>query len=414
MSDRPAGPRRPPPEALVLGIDLEEVYFVFGEELQVAGTGLPPAHYDLVEAKARRVLDILIRLGQPVELVQTFEGITSRIHRAGDPLPRGLDLRGFAERTAHDERRLSALMGAIRDDLAKPDGVLYDVGVMATRLHLCLRLVIAAADRSSPEAERYWELYHRELGRVVPIVSMMLGALAASADAGRALDAQLYEALTRLAGYLKAWDGGSLSWCAEARQRLDRVFDMTGAMLRQPIGWSPAQPAGPPAAPPESTAARDAAATALDERRQRLMQRMERDPVAAETGLRQLLAECRRALGEGHPVTLLVQGNLCTALLVLGRHELAADLAYDLADAAERHLGTQSRYTANLQVHALFILAGSRPFQEAYDFTTARLRWLAQADPATLHPDLRGIQDRLFEIIGRPGRRPRGRRRRRG
>jgi len=221
--------QQPAPRAFLLGMDIEEVYMVFGEAIQLATGGLVPDHYDFIESKAGNVRDALLDLGCPHALIQRFERVAASIHRAGDPLVGGLE--ALAAATATGEAELGALMGEVRDELRPDDGRLYDLGVMLARLHLCLRIV-GMEDPGPPEM---MDLYGSELARTVPIVFDMVNRAEAENVIGGRMDPQLAELVRRLSEQIATWDGGSVDWSRATLVRLDRVFGAVGAVKRSPF-----------------------------------------------------------------------------------------------------------------------------------------------------------------------------------
>src|SRR5690349_14405631 len=106
--------------AFVLGLDIEEVYAIFGESIQVSmGGALNPAHYEDVERKAQRVRDALLEFSLPFELVEWFEAITATIYQTGDP--RAADLERVSEASRQAGENLSALMHEVREQLPPDD-----------------------------------------------------------------------------------------------------------------------------------------------------------------------------------------------------------------------------------------------------------------------------------------------------
>jgi hypothetical protein len=385
------------PSAFYLGLDIEEVYVIFGEGLQFGLGGLSPSHYDQIERKTQRVRDALLDFGCPVALVQRFETVASRVYRAGDP--RGADLARLGDESAQTAQMLSALMHEVPDHLGVDDAALYNLGVMVVRLHLCLRVLIPNEGIEEPPPVR--ELYKAELRRIVPIVRDFLAA--AEQAVTRTGSEQLSARLRSLAGQIEAWDGGSERWCQAARQRVDRVFAAVGALPRRPL--EPPSAPDDELSPEELEALVDAGVRAFEEARQHAQQLWSADDfVAAEQAQRALIEESRRRFGFNNPFTVSVRGDLAVTLVALERGDLAADLVYDLADDVERTFGQRHPTTAATHVHVLFILIATRSFDEVIRFRLSRLGWLREADPATLDPELAEIQRDLFELTGQPRR----------
>jgi hypothetical protein len=373
--------------AFMLGLDIEEVYAIFGESIQLMmGGALQPPHYDDVERKAQRVRDTLVELGSPFELVARFEAVTSKIYRAGDP--RAADLRRVRDESSEATRDLGALMHEVRHQLAPDDASLYDLGVMLARLHLCLRVLVPP--EGTPPIEMR-DLYAKELARVVPVVQDFL---VASADAvARAASPEFEERARSLALEIQAWDGGSEHWCRGTRERLDRLFAAAGLLPRTQ---------SPPRRGAEDV---EAGVRAFEEARAHAKELFEsRDFAAAERAQRALIEECRRRIGFDNPFTLSVRADLSFTLLALGQAELAVQEAYAFAEDAEQAFGERDPNTARTQIHALFVLMCTRNFEECIAFRTSRLGWLDRADPASLDPELAEVRRELLELTSGAGR----------
>ena len=383
MSSEPSQVAR----AFVLGLDIEEVYAIFGESIQLMmGGALQPGHYEDVERKALRVRDGLLELGSSFEFVARFEAFTSKIYRAGDP--RAADLRRVRDESIEAARGLSALMHEVRDDLPPDDAPLYDLGVMLARLHLCFRVLVPTEGTPSPEMR---ELYEEELARVVPVVESFL---VAGADAvARTSSPEFDERMRSLTREIQAWDGGSERWCQRTRERLERVFAAAGTLPR--LGG----------VPPPSDEDVEAGARALKEARAHAQELFaSRDFADAEREQRALIEECRRRIGYDNPFTLSVRADLCLTLLGLARPDLAVEEAYALADDAERAFGERDPNTARTQIHTLFILMCTRSFEECLDFSSSRLGWLERADPASLDDELAEVRREFLELTSGAGR----------
>ena len=373
--------------AFVLGLDIEEVYAIFGESIQLMmGGALQPGHYEDVERKAQRVRDALLKLGLPFEFVARFEAVTSRIYRAGDP--RAADLRRVRDESSEAARGLSALVHEVRDHLAPDDASLYDLGVMLARLHLCFRVLVPTEGTPSPEMR---DLYAKELARVVPVVE---GFLVAGADAvARTSSREFDERMRSLMLEIQTWDGGSERWCRRTRKRLERVFAAAGTLPR--LG-------GVPQRADEDV---EAGVRALKEARAHAQELFaSRDFAAGEREQRALIEECRRRIGYDNPFTLAVRADLSLTLLGLGQAPLAVEEAYALADDAERAFGERDPNTARTQIHTLFILMCTRSFDECLAFRSSHLGWLERADPASLDNELAEVRREFLELTSGAGR----------
>jgi hypothetical protein len=375
---------------LTLGMDIEEVYDVFGEGIIFHHVGLPLGSYEQLERQAQRARDAMLDLGCPPGLVQRFEAAAARVNRSGEPPPGGLEgLRLIVETTARD---LGNLMEEVRGHLAGGDAELYDLGVMLSRLGLCLR-VVGSPVPDDPMLVRYRETYLAELARVVPIVTEMV--LTVQGQLGDELEPALQQSLSRLDDHLARWDGGSHDWCRTASERTEEVFGSIGVVLgKVAVASSDTDQTTP--APDENLVPR------LRELRYRVYQLyLEGDLANAEKGQRLLIDDCRKTIGPRHELTLAVRNDLALTLLSLGRGDLAADRAYDVSEDAERFLGAREPASAREQIRTLFILMSTKEFDECIAFFQGKLSWLADAEPGELDPRLVDPRQELLKLIGR-------------
>jgi hypothetical protein len=383
VSDQPSSVAR----AFILGLDIEEVYAIFGESIQLRmGGALEPTHFENVERKAQRVRDALLELGSPFEVVARFEAVTSKIYRAGDP--RAADLRRVRDESLEAADDLSALMYDVREHLAPDDAPLYDLGVMLARLHLCFRVLVPTEGTPPPEMR---DLYAEELARVVPVVE---GFLVAGADAvARTSSREFDERVQSLTREIQAWDGGSEQWCRGTRVRLERVLAAAGVLPRLA------------SVPQPSDDDVEAGVRALMEARAGAQELFEsRDFSGAERAQRALIEECRRRIGYDNPFTLSVRADLTLTLLGLEQADLAVEEAYALADDAEQAFGERDPNTARTQIHTLFVLMCTRSFEECIAFSSSRLSWLDRVDPATLDHELAEVRREYLELTSGAGR----------
>jgi hypothetical protein len=301
---------------------------------------------------------------------------------------------GFREVVEIAGRELGQIMSDVRNVLREENAESYDVGVMLSRLSLCLRAVTASTAGLSAAMLEYRQVYATELIRVVPIVAGMIETVRRRPSWNDLPAPEVRRTVTELAGKLARWDGGSDAWCQEARIKAEEVFASFGAVEQTLI---PTPDAGEP---PVSTS--EEIVAQLRELRSRLYQLfLARDLGNAEKGQMLLIEDCRRHVGPLHELTLAVRNDLALTLLYQGRGDIAADRAYDVSADAERAWGDRDPATAREEVRTLFILMATKEFDECLRFSQ-KLDWLAQANPDELDPDLAETRRELLKMT-RPG-----------
>jgi len=368
------GPLSTSPEnAFGLGMDLEELYSIFGEHIQIASGGLDAPLFDVAERKLARARDVLLAFQVSFPVVQRVESVSSYLEHAGRAT---LDIAA----TNAVATEISSLMGDIRDELDAGVGSLYDCGVMAARLALCLRALRASSDRLTLDLQELAEIYRRELGRVAPILREMI----AVADQGKFLAPPAFRsALLTLGNHLDRYDGGSPEWRQSADVASDRVFESIAAIEVTGL--------------PPPTNDREDVVAALVARRSAAA--TDGEPLRSIAALRELLADCQQALGDDDHLTLGVYGDLAMTHVRTGQTTFGADLALDAAERSDRTHGRHHPGTAYLYVRA--VLARMADDRDAGTLLLRdRLGWLVTADPDALAPDLRVVRTHLFDLFG--------------
>ncbi|PSL45979.1 hypothetical protein B0I31_12610 [Saccharothrix carnea] len=330
------------PEALRLGIDIEELYFFFGEGERAylialgVGGGLPEGYANKVD----RVRTGLWSLPDGAGLV----------HRLDDLLgPAPTTTAAGAEGDQSLERLFDDLMHTLR--LALPDDAVpwYDLGVGLAKLHLCLEFT------QSPPPEPLRELhgiYLVELRRIVPVFAHTLLRLVRHASTASA-PTSLVRSISVLVDDIIAFDDGAPDWNRTTREHVDAVFTAIGMTYTES---NPLLLAVRRDAPTTDGPAPDPVAD-LDRRHAACREALlGHHPEAAEECLRGLLVTARRTVGPHDPRVFLIKSDLSLALLVLGRDPLCAELALDAVTEAVAHLGKHHRVTLAVAHGALWVL----------------------------------------------------------
>jgi hypothetical protein len=417
MTDTPMGrdlvPPVPPadepeiPDGLVLGIDLEELYFFVGEGQRTlyVGLGLGTDIRALDANKLDRIRTVFWSLPDGAHLVRQIDDIVDQMSTSV-AAPTNVDrvaeetLRLEREETLRLERLLDGLMATVRQALPDDATYWYDLGVFLARLHMCLMIL-----ESPPTGflRQSHETYLRELCRVIPefahaFVRLMRRSSTSSAPA------RLVRSLVVLARNLADFNDSMPGWYRIAREHADEVFTAIGmthsgtnpllVIARMIDDHQDETPAQVPAA--------GVLDPAVELGRQQTRDRemlFSHEPGAAEEGLRSLLVTVRRTLGPRHSLVFMIQSDLSMALLALGRIPLCTELALDAADEAAFHLGDHHPITAMVAHCALRMLISTGRTEEAVVFFHSRLAWLLAAEPEDLSEDLRIVRDVLLTIV---------------
>ncbi|MFF6877361.1 hypothetical protein ACFY9S_18850 [Streptomyces sp. NPDC012474] len=373
----------------MLGIDIEELYFDFGEGHRylklIAGVGQGSR---LHEDKAIRVRNTMWSLPALSALVPRLNDLLGQEHEepaaAVDP---------------ELERSFDRLMADVRKALPGDAASWYDTGVFLARFSLCVNIVV------EPPVELpgtdFEATYRKELARVVPHLAQVLLGLA-SRTAWLRASPPLRGQLASLLRQLAAWDSGSADWCRTARARTDRLFAALGMTHSETSLLHAVSAAAAHLGQTADELTTDESEPDMESefwcRETELMKALlAGEAEAAEDGLRTLVQTGRRTLGSRHPFVLLAQSDLCLALHALGRVPLCVDLAYDTADEARLHFGHRHAVTATVSRTTWWLLHLTGRADEAAEFKEARLAWLLAADPDELPPELAQLPGTLTD-----------------
>ncbi|MWA04984.1 hypothetical protein F8568_032385 [Actinomadura sp. LD22] len=382
-----------PPEALILGIDIEEIYQTFAE-LPAAwlATAARSGELRLLDRKVRRAVTTLLEMGVSALVAESLE-------RAAAFRP---DQPGFDEPLMETGLSLDRVMYEIREQLPDGSAAWYDVGVMVARVQMCHTMIVDAGHL--PEVA---DLYRRELSRALPITAHMLTV--ALRDAGDGLGHRIAAALEELLVVCAEEDPDS----AGLPPALTEVFAALGAVERN-LGGLPEPPdpeSDDGANPGEDAESRHGSETEtwwrdVGAQRQTALSLAKEDRLEeADEAFTALLLDLRTNLFLAHPLCMEIQLDRCWVLAKLGKTDLAVDTAHDVACGVEYLHDPADLDAIDLQLRALRFLeeVGARP--EADLIRTEYLGWLADASPDALEPPLRAARERLLDLTGAAARR---------
>lgn len=153
-------------DAFVMGVNIEEIYIIFGEQIQTQMGGLPHNLYASAERKLKAIREVLAKLGLPEDLSAALTPIKARIERgmgARSQTPDEVSEAMMASMKTAEE--IGRLMGAIRGKLDDLSGLQYDLGIFTARLSLCCRMIRASAALTGNQGAPMRDLYAKEFRR---------------------------------------------------------------------------------------------------------------------------------------------------------------------------------------------------------------------------------------------------------
>ena len=153
-------------DGFVLGVNIEELYCLFGEQYQTMTGGISRELHASGERKLGQVLAALGKLGLPATIADGLSPVRARLEQltgsaASDPAAIHQDVAASQQTAAN----ISRLMGTIREGMDDAVGNQYDSGIFCAHLSLCARMVRIAGDAQDEPSSRRKDLYGQELKR---------------------------------------------------------------------------------------------------------------------------------------------------------------------------------------------------------------------------------------------------------
>lgn len=152
-----------------LGVNLEEVYQIFGEHQQTRLGGVPTGRFEVAERKFQAIRSWLIDFDISDDIISAFMQIEPSVHRYQNG-PQKLSPREQTQINLQIGRALSSMMHVIRSKLPSPFGEQYDLGIFIARLCFCAHFIRVLTSQAATATRLYdvpgmTEIYGRELDR---------------------------------------------------------------------------------------------------------------------------------------------------------------------------------------------------------------------------------------------------------
>ena len=153
-------------DAFVLGVNIEEFYIIFGEQVQAIVGGLPDSAYEAFERKAQMIRRTLVAFKVSDEVISKLTVLEGQVESGARGRP--------DSKTETAESMLASMMiGAqigqlmmnVRQQLPDKEGLQYDLGIYAARISFCAKIILLAPRLFGAAGKEYVDLYTRELIR---------------------------------------------------------------------------------------------------------------------------------------------------------------------------------------------------------------------------------------------------------
>lgn len=207
---RKGDPSTPPPSAFVsgaplaafaLGANVEEIYCIFGEQIQTGMGGLLHDQFAVAQRKLAAIDATLSELAVNVPVRQAFTSVKGRLERQGASVPPEQAIVASLEFA----KQIGAQMGSIRQQIGDVHGTQYDMGIFCARLVLCARIIRTSFTSGSDAASKMREIYSIEIARAGKTMAEILARSAQSGWLAKAFDQEWIPALVEIA--VTAGDG---------------------------------------------------------------------------------------------------------------------------------------------------------------------------------------------------------------
>jgi hypothetical protein len=225
-------------DAFVLGVNIEEIYCIFGESFQTLfGGSVSEEYYAVCERKIGWCREVLIEFDVSNEIVANLLHLETQVRRQTPRRVLSPDaVKALRDADVQTGNEMSIWMSQIRKQLDARAGLQYDLGIFTARLSLCVRVLktAAAAQQSMHESARgqFWknydDIYTDELLRVGRIFARLTHQAAQADQLGQAFAPGLAAQLLALADMLGQGDTLSIECVESIGQHVERLLAQLG------------------------------------------------------------------------------------------------------------------------------------------------------------------------------------------
>ena len=150
-----------PLAAFALGANVEEIYCIFGEQIQTGLGGLPHQLFAIAQRKLTSVDATLSAFGVDAPVRQALSTVKGRLERQDASAAPEAAIAASQEFAS----QISAQMGSIRRQIGDIRGTQYDAGIFCARLALCARIIRASFTSGGEMGAKMREIYSKEIVR---------------------------------------------------------------------------------------------------------------------------------------------------------------------------------------------------------------------------------------------------------
>jgi hypothetical protein len=190
-----------PLAAFALGANVEEIYCIFGEQIQTITGGLLHDQFAIAQRKLASIDATLSELGVNSSVRRALTSVKGRLERQGVSVAPEQAIAASLECA----NQIGAQMGAIRQQIGDVHGTQYDIGIFCARLTLCARVIRASFTLGGDAASKMREVYSIEIARAGKTMADILARSAQSGWLEKAFDQEWIPTLLEIA--IAAADG---------------------------------------------------------------------------------------------------------------------------------------------------------------------------------------------------------------
>jgi hypothetical protein len=213
-----------PLAAFALGANVEEIYCIFGEQIQTGIGGLPHQLFAVAQRKLTSVDATLAAFGVDAAVRQAFSSVKGRLERQDPSAAPELAIAASQEFAS----QISAQMGSIRRQIGDVRGTQYDAGIFCARLALCARIIRTSFTSGGEMAAKMREIYSKEIGRAGQTLGQILAKSAQSGWLEKAFDREWIAVLMEVAVTAGEGRGATADGARAIESKIERLLAQAG------------------------------------------------------------------------------------------------------------------------------------------------------------------------------------------
>jgi len=217
--------------AFRLGVILEELYAIFGEQLAALTGGVSELMIQATERKAHVSRNIMANLGVSNHLISDTLKLEGALYSYEFDASDESSMQVSRQQASRIGNAISEHMSRVRSELDGEHGLQYDMGVFVARIALSARFFLAGAALTRSQSDlgaRYMVIYGREILRVGAELTRILEVADGDGRSQAAFDQDFLARLRVLSGALGNPSGVTKGSVSDAQLVAEELLAYTG------------------------------------------------------------------------------------------------------------------------------------------------------------------------------------------